>query len=495
MATIRAHAVTRQVAAWFPAPSRGASAALAARLIPLALLCWTLAATPLSVIAHAAPPAVVYAQRPCTAAREAPSSAASLITQLIGGSELTVVAEVSDSTGTRWMHVKMWSGIDAFVTSADVAATPPDPAREGVCAFPGLPDALTSITPTGTGPWPLSARGTITARTLLLPSPDASTSPGANLSAGDRLVMDSWASGAAGLPWYHATVAGGAVGWLPATSVRIDQPDPATRTVEDAPIWTPVAGKGMWFTNYLPHHSDVQALVRAAKLAGLTHVYAEVGISPYGFYARGTLDRLLPAAHAAGLKVIAWVYPYLSDVSGDVHLTQEVATYQTPSGDHPDGIATDIEEMIDTPAVFAYGQLLRALLGPDELMVASVMHPLTHPNYPYAAIATSWNVIAPMDYWHGRRDRAYAPADVQRFVATSLTGIRGAVGPSFPIEELGQTYDMYTDDGAGASSAPSPDEIAADIDAARRLGCIGVSYFEWQTATQAEWRVLTDALW
>jgi hypothetical protein len=261
-----------------------------------------------------------------------------------------------------------------------------------------------------------------------------------------------------------------------------------------------VAGKGMLFTNYVVHHSDIGTIIRAAQNAGLTHLYAEVAITQFGFYARNSLDRLLPAAHKAGIAVIAWVYPTLKDVSADARLTAEVAAYTTPSGDHADGIATDIEEVDDSASVYTYGQLLRALIGPDMLLVAHVFHPFAQVYYPYAAIATSWNVILPMNYWHSRANRAYSPADVRRFVANSITTVQAAMGADgsvtpLPVEELGQMYDMYTMDGTGAKNAPTGPEVTADMDAAWASGSIGVSYFEWQTATQAEWAALTGYKW
>ena len=107
-------------------------------------------------------------------------------------------------------------------------------------------------------------------------------------------------------------------------------------------------------------------------------------------------------------------------------MTQEVAQYVTRSGDRVDGIATDVETVDDTATVFCYGQLVRALLGPDILLVAAVFHPFAQPYYPYAAIAASWNVIAPMDYWHSRDIRSYSAGQVDRFVADSITTIRAA---------------------------------------------------------------------
>jgi hypothetical protein len=445
--------------------------------------------------AQAAGTSLVYAQHSCTAAYDAPSTSAHLITQLLGGTEVTLTGTQRTADGAVWDHVKLWSGLDAVIAASDLKTTPPTYAEEGVCTFPGLPDALTDLLTPSTGPWPLAVHGTAAAPTALVSAPSAGAFPMSEVALGTSLDLTGWASDRDGQPWYRVVTSTGAGGWIPVTSVRLSQPDPATYSIGDIPVWHAVAGKGMWFTNYLPHHSDVGALVRAAKLAGLTHVYAEVAISQYGFYARSTLDRLLPAAHAAGLKVIGWVYPTLTDVAADVRLTQAVAAYKTPGGDQVDGIATDVEEVISEPAVYAYGQLLRALLGPNIPMVAAVLHPLSHAEYPYGAIAASWNVLAPMNYWHGRSGHVYAPADVERFVTTSLTTLRAAVGARYPIEELGQMYDMYTDDGAGGADAPTADEIAADLEAAQRLGCVGASYFEWQTATQAEWRVLSSALW
>ena len=57
-------------------------------------------------------------------------------------------------------------------------------------------------------------------------------------------------------------------------------------------------------------------------------------------------------------------------------------------------------------------------------MVAAVFHPRAEPDYPYDAIAASWNVLAPMDYWHSRASKLYGRADVTRFVAVSIITIQ-----------------------------------------------------------------------
>lgn len=441
---------------------------------------------------------VLYAQNGCTSVYAQPSDTSPLLTDLLGGADVKGLGEISNADGA-WEHVAFWSGIEGFIKASALAATLPNDSVEVDCEFAGVPDPSPDILPHNDGPWPLTAAGTVASPATILTRPDRHALPVTGVPLGTRLTITGWASDSDGAPWYQVAVAAGA-GWIWSGSVRLDSPDPITRQVHDRPIWSPVAGKGMWFTNYLARHSDMTALMQAAKLAGITHLYAEVAISQYGFYGRNSLDRLLPAAHAAGIAVIAWVYPTLSDIAADVRMTQEVAAYVTPSGERADGVATDVEEVDDTGSVYTYGQLVRALVGPDTLLVAAVYHPFAETYYPYASIAASWNVLAPMDYWHSRRSQRYTPDEVARFVGNSLTTISAAAtvlggAEPMPIEELGQTYDMFSNDGAGRGAAPSAAELSADMRTARDFGAIGVSFFEWQTATLDEWSAISQFHW
>lgn len=472
--------------------------ALPRRILLLALaiiVCLGLAGRPDGAPrASATTPSLVYTQAPCAPVRASPSAAAPLITQLLGGTDVTLLGQASG-----WSHVHIWSATDGYIPTSALAATPPAVAAEGDCDFPGVTAPQVDILPADPGPFPLSAQGETNGPVSLSAWPDASAPPVAGLASGATFTISQWEAAADGQPWYHVS-AGANSGWLWAGAARLNEPDPATHTVRGKLIWAPVAGKGMWFTNYFTRHADVTKLVADAKAAGVTHLYAEVAITRYGFYAPISLDRLLPAAHAQGIAVIAWVYPTLDDVASDIRMSMRVATYVTPGGERPDGLATDAEEVVDSGSVYAYGQTLRGLLGPDMLMVNSAFHPFTHAGYPYAAIAASWNVMAPMDYWHSRASHTYTAAEVARFVSISIVTIRAAmlaagVSSPIPIEELGQMYDMYSDDGAGVAHNPTGAEITADLQTARALGCIGASYFEWQTATQAQWRALSGFSW
>ncbi len=476
-----------------PRAARRAALALLA-MLPLALLPWLL--SPHS--ARAGTSAVLYAQNGCTPVYAQPSNTSTLLTDLLGGADVRSLGQVTNGAGA-WDHVAFWSGIEGYIPANALGAKLPGASVEVDCEFAGVPDPAPDVLTHSNGPWPLAASGTVVTPTAILSRPGAGALPVGDAPLGAHLTITSWASDSGGAPWYQVSGAAGN-GWLWSGSIRLDAPDPVTRQVHGKPIWETVAGKGMWFTNYLARHSDMATLMRAAKLAGITHLYAEVAITQYGFYGRNSLDRLLPAAHAAGISVVAWVYPTLTNIAADVRMTQQVASYATPSGDRADGIATDVEEVDDTASVYTYGQLVRAVVGSDTLLVAAVYHPFAETYYPYSAIAASWNVLAPMDYWHGRRSHQYTSDEVARFVGNSLTTITAAStllggAEAMPIEELGQTYDMYSSDGAGRTAAPTGAEITADMRTARNFGAIGVSFFEWQTTTLDEWDAVTQFRW
>src|SRR6185437_2490281 len=420
-----------------------------------------LAVMPSSFAAQAAASGSLYAQKPCTPVYASADTHSTLLTQLLPGTEVKSLGQVAVGA-QQWAHVSIWSGIEGYIPSNVVSTTFPAGVSDNGCSYPGLPIAEANPLTIQHGPFPLAGHATVTLPATVYARVDTRSMPLANLTPGTDLVFSAWATDAHGNPWYNvATVQGS--GWIWGGDVRMDQPNPATEQVNGKPIWAPMAGKGMYATNYLVHHSDVDALVQAAKKTGITHIYTEVAITRYGFYAQDSLNRLLPVAHKAGLTVIAWIYTNLDNIGDDARMTELVANYRTPDGDRADGLLMDIEEVTDSASVYMYGQLARAILGPDVLFVASVFHPYARPGYPYAAIAASFNVIAPMDYWHSRKNHPYSDDAVGRFVSVSIQTIRAAMaiagGTPLPVEETGQTYDMYTAAFTGWKDAPTSAEI------------------------------------
>ena len=319
---------------------------------------------------------------------------------------------------------------------------------------------------------------------------------------GSAIQIDAWTTDVNGAAWYHATsapvtvtaavtgtlpvttVGSAPTGWVYGDAVTFDAGTPVSPTA----LLAPLRGKGMWCTYPLLQTSPITAIIATAQAAGLSHLYVEVARSNKGFYGGPGLAALLPAAHRAGIRVIAWVYPFLRDLPFDVAMSLAAARYTAPSGDRPDGLLADVEENTNEGAVRAYGQVLRAALGPDTLMAIATFPPQWSAGriYPFATAALSWNVVVPMDYWRLRR-RAYSPAEVYAFVRASVALIRARTRPDMPVEVLGQMFNIYQ----GGANSPSAAEILACAAAARDTGALGVSFFEWSHATPEEWAALT----
>ncbi|HSH23433.1 MAG TPA: peptidoglycan-binding domain-containing protein [Acidimicrobiales bacterium] len=247
-------------------------------------------------------------------------------------------------------------------------------------------------------------------------------------------------------------------------------------------------GKGMWL--YLPEEvegGNVDALVARATSVGLTHVYVRTGSSRQGFYAQGYMDELLPKAHAAGIRVYGWDFPYLDDVGADVDRALAAIAYTTPSGDRIDGFAADIE----TPAegtnltadgAGAYGERLRAAVGPTYPLVAVVPRPSPkrQAGYPYHTVIPPYDAVAPMTYWLNRQPDSDVTNDVAYLAQFGK-----------PVIPIGQAYDGAPE--GGRPGPPPPEEIQRFLGAAQQVGAAGASFWSWQHASEAIWEAIAAA--
>ncbi|MDQ3991425.1 MAG: hypothetical protein M3245_03830, partial [Actinomycetota bacterium] len=66
----------------------------------------------------------------------------------------------------------------------------------------------------------------------------------------------------------------------------------------------------MWLPERVEGGNPEAAVLRAREM-GLSHVYVRTGSSKMGFYAQQYLNDFLPRAHAAGIRVYGWDFPYL----------------------------------------------------------------------------------------------------------------------------------------------------------------------------------------
>lgn len=261
-------------------------------------------------------------------------------------------------------------------------------------------------------------------------------------------------------------------------------PPPPAIPAQRGPV--PV-GKGMWI--YVPEHvegGNPEAIVARATATGLTHLYVRTATLKGGFVGADLLDRLLPKAHAAGLRVYAWDFPYLNDVAGDVNRALAAIQHRTPDGHRVDGYTADIELRsmgvnVSPETATAFGTTLRRVVGPNYPLIATVPRPSPAlARYPFAEVVASFDAIAPMVYWM-HRDPA---ADV-------IGAIQALAVYGKPIIPVGQAYDASRE--GGPPGVPHRDQLLNFMQAAEEHGAVGVSWWSWQHADQQAWDAVRDA--
>jgi hypothetical protein len=205
-----------------------------------------------------------------------------------------------------------------------------------------------------------------------------------------------------------------------------------------------------------------------------------------GWYGDRLLSTLLPAAHAAGLKVIAWDFPSLSDPLQDVRRADHVLL-GTFAGQRVDGFSPDIETIYE--GTFNTDRRVRIYLSRVRRdarnlpVIATVLRPTPAmlATYPYRAEAPYVDVFAPMIYW----------SCTEPGLAT-LEAIR-PLAKLRPVHVIGQSYNMGPE--GGRHGLPTGREIWRFLDVAKRAGAIGASLYLYEQTRRPQWRALTRYPW
>ena len=277
--------------------------------------------------------------------------------------------------------------------------------------------------------------------------------------------------------------------WHPAVLVPAAARPPVVRPRPWKSDLSAVTGKGMWIWDWpATAGGNARAVVRQAVRAGLHSLWIRVGDSGEGFYGAAELHALVPAAHAAGLKVIAWGFPYLYDPVGDARWTAQVLAWRGPGGQRVDGFSADIErytEGVDLTAqrVGVYLEIVRR--AADTRPIVATVYPPRDPywygDYPYRMIARYVDAFAPMIYWECTDPGADATLDIARLL------------PLRPVNLIGQAFSLAAYH--GRVPAPSGAELTEFMAVGRKDGALGASFWVWQDATAGEWAALGAYRW
>lgn len=278
-------------------------------------------------------------------------------------------------------------------------------------------------------------------------------------------------------PWHPAVL-------VPDAALPPPAAPPAGRTVGLGAL----AGKGMWLWQFnRTEKGDADAIVTKADAAGLSQLWVRVGDSQDGFYAADVLNDLVPKAHAHGISVIGWGFPYLYDPQSDARWTGDALGWRGPHGERLDGFSADLET--GSEGVMVTERRLQVYLGqvdaasPDRPVIATVFRPTDRlwTSYPYQAIAPYVDGFAPMVYWGCTEPGAAAAQAISRLAALR------------PVHVIGQAYNMG--DEGGRRVSPSGDETWRVLDVSHSGGAVGASFWDWQEMSQEQWAAMAEYRW
>ena len=346
-------------------------------------------------------------------------------------------------------------------TSAVALSDGAEPVAQVVAVPTPSPEPVPTLSPTA-GPTPRPVATTAAPRPRIV----------------DRPVPPALPKTGCPVPPYQGP--GGSPKPRPAPAVAesaLPAPLPVTRKAASLAV---VRGKGLWATPWPKTVVDVDALVAQARAAKVRSIWIRTGGSRQGYYGDRFLPALVPAAHRAGLRVVAWDFPFLSDPVADAARAKRALAAGV------DAFSPDVETAAEgtyltTRRLRVYLGLVRSYAG-QRPVVATVPRPTpARKSFPYKAFVPYADAFAPMVYWSCREPGAL----VQRALES--------LGKLLPVAPVGQAYDMGPE--GGRRGLPSRAETLRFLDAARRGGAIGAGLWTVEQASRAQLKALADYRW
>lgn len=193
------------------------------------------------------------------------------------------------------------------------------------------------------------------------------------------------------------------------------------------------------------------------------------------------LGQYLTRAHAHHMRVVAWYLPTFTDPNRDwVHI-DAIVKFRV-NGERFDSIGLDIESRdvsdVNTrnSRLIALSKRVRAEVGNAMALSAIVLPPVVTdkintaywPNFPWHAIASSYDVWLPMAYWTNRKPSS-GYRDAYRYVHDNVSLLRGDLGQAnAPVHVVG-----------GIGDAATNADYQGMIKAAKAAHAIGDSIYDW----------------
>ncbi|MEZ5167410.1 MAG: hypothetical protein R2695_13320 [Acidimicrobiales bacterium] len=309
---------------------------------------------------------------------------------------------------------------------------------------------------------------------------------------------------------------------LPVTArfvdARLDVVEPQLRLADPEPrTIAPYEGYGTWVDVFDFDPAYGSAPIGADDLAemadlGVTTLYLQAARlderTPDGLVDPWRLTDLLLAAHAEGIRVVAWYLPRFGDGPEDLDRVSAMARFAV-LGHRFDGIALDIEWIGDgvpddvrSARLVALSAGIRAVVGDDPLgaivpppVQTEVLNPQFWPGFPWGDLAPLYQVWLPMSYWSFRTDES-GYGDGYAYHEESVRRLRADLGDPdalvHGIGGIGGVAVLPADGTVDGEPVATVAELERFADALRDTGSIGGSIYDWNTLEPAARRRLAE---
>jgi hypothetical protein len=248
------------------------------------------------------------------------------------------------------------------------------------------------------------------------------------------------------------------------------------RPFAEAGTWVSIfAGDAVW--------DHPRAQVRRMHAAGIHTLYLQTASSssPVGsaVFRPSQVARFLVAAHARGMRVVAWYLPPLRDVRREHRRAMAAIDFRTASGQRFDAFALDIEPSGTTPSGQLRDDNLRRLSSrvrtsaPAGYKLGAIvpspigmsLAPRFWPDFPWSTIGRFYDVVLPMSYSSYRVSGAAATYD---YTMGNISFLRSTLGPQVSVHVIG-----------GNAGALSRNETRAFVAACNDARVTGASLWHW----------------
>ena len=205
------------------------------------------------------------------------------------------------------------------------------------------------------------------------------------------------------------------------------------------------------------------------------------------------LSRFVDAAHANGVRIVAWYLPSFRNAARDLRRSLAAVRFRSAMGESFDSFALDIEAKVVPSAVkrsarlLALSAALRKAIGNDYPLGAIIpaprgmdLNPKYWPGFPYEGLAKSYDVFMPMGYFTYRTKTGAA---TRAYTAANLELLRARAGDEeLVVHAVG-----------GLAGAATVAQVRAFATTAADEGAVGASLYDYASTSAAQWRALSAA--